>query len=181
MDDEQVRRVQNQQLADDEARAAADPEEQPRRRLTPTVVIIASVILVTAFVVAILVFADPPEDPREAPEDWDSLSFAPAEDATVTEDSLDLDSRNGRDVQVIVHASKDLCWNGYVGEAPIDGCGRWVFEVSNAPATLGLNVTSEANERLFLGLAVWDGEGDTKLHSLETKKAFGTLAVTLTS
>lgn len=165
-----------------EANTGLQSDAQParvRRRWTPTLVVLAIVVLLTAGTVAVLVFAKAPEDPREAPDRWDSLDFEPEQDIAAAKGTIDLREKGGSDVSVVVHAAEEVCWNGYVISEQIQGCGRAIYRVSNAPPALGLNVRSTSEDPLFLGLAVWDGSGDTKLHSLETKKPFGTLAITV--
>ena len=151
---------------------------QRQRRWTPTFIVMGIVVLLTLATVAVLVFAKAPEDPSEAPDRWDSLDFEPERDIPAESGSIDLRERRGVEASVVVHAAEKVCWNGYVGSELIEGCGRAIYEVSNAPTVLGLNVRSLSEDPLFLGLAVWDADGETKIHSLETKEPFGTLAVT---
>ena len=161
------------------ARARRGEEDGGHRNWKPTLIILGAVVVVTLFVVAILVFATAPEDPAEAPDRWDSLDFQAEQDISPLEGDIDLGAKKGKDAQVIVHSAEEVCWHGYVGSEPIDGCGRAVYEVTNSPAALGLNASSESTDAHFLGVAIWDAAGDTKLHSLETKKPLDTLAITV--
>ena len=157
-------------------------EERPPRRRSRVPLIIAilaalAVIVVIAVVVSGGGSEEPSPEPTQAGAEWESLSF---ESDEVKEKTIDLGAKRGGDVSVIVHTDNEkVCWNGYIAEKAIKGCGRRIFQVESAPPNLGLNVQSESQSSAFVGLAVWDADGETKLHTDETNTRLGVLAASV--
>lgn len=152
-----------------------DQPPPPKRKRSGALLAILGVLIVGVAAAVFLLQSGGADDPSATPDDWDSLSY---EAEGTVEETVDLEDGKGS-VTVVVHSDPETCWTGYIASAAIDECGRAVYEVEGAPQALGLNVSSKSKVKAFVGLAVWDASGETKLHSLETKKIFGTLATTV--
>ena len=160
------------------------PTRPPDNRRKSRLIVLA-VVVVVAVAVAAAVFllndTDEVHEPLASPEGWDSAGYEGPEASEAKTESIDLADKKGEgQVDVIVHAAKGTCWQGYIGSEAINDCGRVIFNVTNAPAALGLNVKSIESTRAFLGVAVVDNEGAT-IERDDTRKPFGSIVLSVTS
>ena len=151
-----------------ETTEAAPPPRRSRR--TPVFVLIGIVSVTGAF----LFFLNTGQetDPRVTPDTWETPDLNGAKE-------IDLDDPDGRRAVVVISADDKTCWNGYIGSRALKSCGASSFTVTGAPDLLGVNAKSTHPDKFFLGLAVWDGEGERMIDSISTKKKFGTVALSV--
>ena len=165
----------DQAVATDEEQAAAPASKKRRRTLA---IIIAVVGLALLGGLLFLLNTGEVDDPTVASaEDWERSDVDVPEGGPKM---IDLHAPHPHRAVVVFSADDDTCWTGFVGSKPVQECGRVIYEVANAPRSLGLNVRSTELDKRFVGLAVWDEEGETLYQSASASKDFATVALNVT-
>jgi len=154
----------------EEPAAGSDRPAARARRTRAIAVIVLAAIAISAVGALALVNTGQETDPGVTPEQWQDPDLEAAEE-------IDLEDEKAHEAVVVVAADEKTCWNAYIGSQALKGCGNSTYAVVGAPPVLGLNASSRHPEKNFLGLAVWDGAGETMIDSVKTKKKFGTIAL----
>ena len=142
-------------------------------RATIVGVIIVLIALVAGVVVVLTGGETPPVATDRPDNDWNALT------PTREQSAEPIDLEEGKRVAfVIIGAQPETCWRGFIGSAEIQDCGEAVYEVTGAPATLGINVRHKNTDNAFLGLAVWDDEGE-QYFAEDTRKKLGLISTTV--
>ena len=131
--------------------------------------IVIAIVTVAVAVVLVVVNVGRPNDPTIAPTGWEEPDLDAAEAIDLNDDEFD--------GVVVIAADEKTCWNGYIADKALEGCGNAYFKVTDAPAVLGVNASSKESEKKFLGLAVWDGDGSRLVDRIETNKRFGIVSL----
>lgn len=147
-----------------------EKETAPKSGRRPALIILIAIGVLAIPAVVLLATGRSP-DPRTAPEGWEEPDLDNAE-------QVELDEKDYRAV-VVISAGEEVCWNAYISSKNLEGCGPATYQVSGAGPSLGVNVESTELEKRFLGLAVWDGEGEQLLERGTTEKKGGVVALDL--
>ena len=166
----------DQVVTADEERADAVPVNKRRRRTLAVIITVVGVVLIGGLV--LLLNTGEADDPTVASaEDWERPDVDVPEGGPKL---IDLHAPQSHRAIAVFNADDSTCWTGFVGEKPVQECGRVIYEVVNAPRNLGVNVRSTELDKRFVGLAVWDEEGETLYQSASASKDFATVALSVT-
>lgn len=149
----------------------AEEAPRPRDNRRRTVLVIAAIVVLGVSAALLLNAAqeDPGPGPNELGEAQDVRGDAPTE-------KIDLESGENS-IEVVVQAPEKVCWNGYVGEHAIEGCGEQVFDVTSVPDVVGVNATKIDALKTPLRISVL--LDDVVIYDESTKEPNGSVALTV--
>jgi len=151
----------------------ADPPPPRNRRRAVAVIVLASLVVATIGGLVVINSGDVADPAVATAQNWERL------DVDVPEGGAKrLDLHEGiRRAMVVIAAHETTCWNAFILDKSLQGCGRAIYEVLGAPRVVGMNVTSTETDQRFLGMAAWSDDGETLLQSSSSSNKLATVAL----